>query len=164
MPGSPQSDLRVQQRRAAVEAKRAELEEAEIALAEAEAEADEEVVELEPEEIVAKMVDGHLLTTAEMETVESLPEMELEVPEPEPEVPVINRWQPPCDDASRALALGEPEDSPLMKCWMFVEPLPQPDFIEPEREGGAQKRNALEAGTRVHDHGAEYRRNHTVEI
>lgn len=36
------------------------------------------------------------------------------------------RWHPPCDATSRAKALGEPEDSPLSRCWPTSAALPLP--------------------------------------
>ena len=36
------------------------------------------------------------------------------------------RWHPPCDAASRARALNEPDSSPLAQCWELCEGLPLP--------------------------------------
>ena len=63
---------------------------------------------------------------AEKEIVAAAADKERRSPTPSGRSRWRGRRHPPCDATSRSRALGEPDDSPLAKCWQSCEALPLP--------------------------------------
>ena len=63
---------------------------------------------------------------AEKEIVAAAADKETAIADAERKKQMAKRWHPPCDATSRSRALGEPDDSPLAKCWQSCEALPLP--------------------------------------